>query len=144
MAENIGKEFAGLEGIIGDQEISRWQDKAIEYVDNPSKSDNLLNKALRKAEDNKKHEVLNNIWDRMQLLFSLVKDWSNGSYKNISKSAILAIIGGIIYFVSPLDVVPDWLLGLGLVDDAAVLGLIINQLDKELTRYKQWKNNIPL
>jgi len=144
MAENIGKEFAGLEGIIGDQEISRWQDKAIEYVDNPSKSDNLLNKALRKAEDNKKHEVLNNIWDRMQLLFSLVKDWSNGSYKNISKTAILAIIGGIIYFVSPLDVVPDWLLGLGLVDDAAVLGLIINQLDKELTRYKQWKNNIPL
>lgn len=144
MAENFDKEFAGLEGIIGDQEISRWQERAVEYVDNPSKNENLLTKAFRKAEDNKKHEFINKIWDRIHLLFSLVKDWSNGSYKNISKSAVLAIVGGILYFVSPVDVIPDWLLGLGLVDDAAVLGLLINQMDKELTRYKEWKKNIPL
>lgn len=141
MAGNADKEFAGIEGMIGDQEISRWQDKAVEYVDNPSRRDNLLTKAFRKADDNKKHEFISHIWDKVQLLFSLAKDWSNGSYKNISKSAILAIIGGMIYFVSPLDVIPDWLVGLGLVDDAAVLGLVINQMDKELTRYKEWKRN---
>lgn len=144
MSEKSDSEFGGLDGIIGDQEISRWKDKAVEYVENPSKSKNLLNKAVQKAAGNKKYEHINIIWDRIQLLFSLVKDWSSGSYKSISKSAILAVIGGIIYFVSPVDVIPDWLAGLGMIDDAAVLGLIINQMDKELVRYNEWKKNVSL
>jgi uncharacterized membrane protein YkvA (DUF1232 family) len=55
----------------------------------------------------------------------LVRDWSSGGYRQISKSALLAITVVLIYFVSPIDVVPDWIIGLGLIDDAAVLGLII-------------------
>ncbi|NLI91560.1 MAG: DUF1232 domain-containing protein [Peptococcaceae bacterium] len=133
------QEFSDVGELIGDQEIERWKDRAKEYVDDPVKTETLLSKALRKAEKSKNNEVFGNIWDKVQLLFSLVRDWSNGTYRSISKTALLAIIGGLIYFVSPVDVIPDFIVGLGLVDDAAVLGLIINQLDKELTRYKQWK-----
>ncbi len=134
--------FEEIEGLIGDQEINRWEKKAQGYIDNPKKTESLLSKVLKKAEDSKHHEVISSIWDKIHLLFSLVRDWSNGAYKDISKSAILAIIGGLIYFVSPIDVVPDFWVGLGLVDDAAVLGLIINQLDKELIRYKEWKKHV--
>lgn len=136
------KDFNNIKGLIGDQEINRWEKKANEYIHNPEKTENLLDKVLKKAEDSKHHEVMKGIWDKIHLLFSLVRDWSNGTYKNISKSAIIAVIAGLIYFVSPIDVVPDFLVGLGLVDDAAVLGLIINQLDKELIRYQEWKKHV--
>lgn len=131
-------EFKGIE-LIGDQEIGRWQTKAKEYVDNPKKTENLLSRAVRKAENSKQNEVISSIWNQINLLFSLVRDWINGDYRSISKAALITIIAGLIYFVSPLDVVPDWLVGLGLVDDAAILGIIINQLDKELAKYKGWK-----
>lgn len=137
---NRNKEFDGIEGIIGDQEIAIWKDKAKEYVDDRAKTENLLSRALTKAENSKNNQVINNIWDKIHLLFALVRDWSNGNYRRISKSSIIAVIAGLIYFVSPIDVIPDFLVGLGLVDDVAVLGLIINQLDKELAKYKEWKH----
>jgi uncharacterized membrane protein YkvA (DUF1232 family) len=131
--------FSRIEEIVGDQEVERWQSRAKEYVDNPAKTEGLITKAIRKAENNKHEQVLNNIWNKIHLLFALVRDWTNGDYRRIAKSSIIAIMAGLIYFVSPLDIVPDWIIGLGFVDDAAILGLIINQLDKELVKYEEWK-----
>jgi len=133
------KNFEEIGELIGDQEIDRWQNRAREYVNDPVKTEGLLSKAISKAQKSKNNQVIGNIWDKIQLLFSLVKDYLNGTYRSISQTALLAIIIGLIYFVSPIDVIPDWIAGLGLVDDAAVLGLLINQLDKELIRYQEWK-----
>jgi uncharacterized membrane protein YkvA (DUF1232 family) len=135
------EQYEDAEIIIEPQEMVRWQNKAEHYVDNPKKTKDLLSEALEKANNNKNRDVIQNIWDKIQLLFSLLKDWLNGDYKTISKTAIISVIAGLIYFVSPVDFVPDWIVSLGLVDDVAVLGLIFNQLDKELTRYKKWKNS---
>jgi len=44
----------------------------------------------------------------------------------------------LIYFVSPIDIIPDFLLG-GLVDDALVLGLIIKQVTSDLDKYREWE-----
>ena len=140
-ADNKNREFIYHGIITGDEQIGPWRKEAEEYVENPTKTEGLLSRALRKAEINKKNEAFQTIWTQIQLLFSLVRDWANGSYKNISKSTIAIIIAGLLYFVSPLDIIPDWVVGLGLVDDITVLGLIINQLNKELHRYKLWKNN---
>jgi uncharacterized membrane protein YkvA (DUF1232 family) len=51
---------------------------------------------------------------------------------------MIAIIMGLLYFVSPIDFVPDFLPG-GLIDDAFVLGLIIRQIKTDLYKYKEWK-----
>ena len=125
--------------IIEEQELNNWKKKAEQYIDNPAKTDNLLAKVLRKADSSKQNEVIGNILDKIYLLFNLVKDWTNGNYRSISKTAMIAVIAGLIYFVTPIDAVPDIIAGLGLVDDAAVLGLIINQIDKELVRYQEWR-----
>ncbi len=133
------KEFA--KPIIGDQEVGSWKKKAKQYIDNPNKIKNLLSNAMSKAENNRHLAIFNSLWDRIHLLFSLVKDWVSGGYKDISRSAILLILAGLIYFVSPIDLIPDWIVGLGFADDIAFLGMIINQLDKELIKYKLWKTN---
>jgi len=44
----------------------------------------------------------------------------------------------LLYFVSPIDFVPDFLPG-GLIDDAFVLSLIIRQIKTDLYKYKEWK-----
>ena len=138
--EEFKKEVIEAE-IIDDQELNLWKKKAEQYIDDPAKTENLLAKVLHKTESSKKNEVISNILDKIYLLFNLVKDWTNGNYRNISKTAMIAVIAGLIYFVAPIDVIPDIVVGLGLVDDAAVLGLIINQIDKELVRYQEWRKS---
>ena len=121
------------------KEFLKWKTKAESYVDNKEKTKELLEVAMEKAES-KKLGPIGELWDKLQLVFSLVKDWVNGSYREIPKGTIITIIIGIVYFVSPLDIIPDIILPLGFVDDAAVLGFIIKQVGSDLERYRVWKD----
>lgn len=60
-----------------------------------------------------------------------------GKYKEIPTGSIVAIIIALLYFVSPIDLIPDFLPG-GLVDDALVLGLVFKQVKSDLDKYKEW------
>jgi uncharacterized membrane protein YkvA (DUF1232 family) len=124
-----------------DSDYQKWELKAKEYMKNPSKMNGLISDAVTKIEINK-NGPLAVLWEKIYLLVSLVKDWFKGEYLNISKKSLILIITGLIYFVSPIDIIPDFIAGLGLFDDAAILGFIINQLNKELQAYKSWKENI--
>lgn len=118
----------------------KYKREAQTYYDNPERTGSLLKRAFGKADKNKK--MLGFSWQKLQQLFELAKAWSKGEYKDVSKGTILAVIGAIVYFVSPLDIVPDFLLGLGLIDDAAVLAFTWNRLSKDLEKFSKWKNTI--
>lgn len=115
----------------------RYQLKAKEYLNEPKKTEKLLSKALRKATVQK--HFLGDSWDKLKLLIELIKAYSKGEYRSVSKGTILTVIGAVIYFVSPIDLVPDFLIGLGIVDDAAVIGFTLKKLSGELDDFKQWQ-----
>jgi uncharacterized membrane protein YkvA (DUF1232 family) len=116
------------------------EEKAREYIADEHKTEGLLKQAIEKANDKK--GTLGQAWEKLQLLTELVKAYSKGEYRRVSKGTILAVIGTILYFVSPLDIVPDFIVGLGILDDAAVIGFTIQRLSKELDEFKEWKNTI--
>lgn len=96
----------------------------------------LLIAAKKKAEGNKQ---LSELWQDLKLLLELIKDWMKGEYKELAKSTVLLIIGSLIYLVSPIDLIPDFLIG-GFIDDIAVLGYVIKKISDELNAYKIWKD----
>ena len=75
----------------------------------------------------------------IKVLISLLSDYKKGSYRDINKGSVLFIIAGLVYLVSPIDLVPDFIFGLGFLDDAMILGYILKQLYEVLDRYKIWK-----
>jgi len=75
----------------------------------------------------------------IKLLFSVIKDYAQGNYKEIPWTAIAAIIGALLYIFSPIDLVPDFIPVFGLMDDAAVLGLCLNAVGSDLNKYEIWK-----
>ena len=117
---------------------NRFGRKAKEYADDNEKTEDLINKAKLKAEKIEKGGPLDQLYQRLQLLFAVVKDWKNGSYKHIPKGSIIMIIMGLLYFMSPFDLVFDLLPG-GFFDDAFVLGLVIKQVNSDIEKYKKWK-----
>ena len=97
---------------------------------------------LEKEEDilNKAHGPLEKFVKNIKLLFSVVKDYANGSYREISWTTIAAIIGTLIYIFSPIDLIPDIIPVLGLTDDAAVLALCLSSIASNLKKYEIWKD----
>jgi uncharacterized membrane protein YkvA (DUF1232 family) len=47
---------------------------------------------------------------------------------------------GLAYLVSPIDIIPDYIIGLGQIDDVVILGLSLYFLEKDLLKYKEWKD----
>ena len=119
--------------------LKRFEEKAKRYIDNPKEINGLIKTALHKA--NNKKRSLTEVWDKLQLFIELVKTWSKGEYRDISKKTIVLIVATIIYFVSPMDLVPDFLVGLGIFDDVALIGFTAKQISTELDRFKTWKDN---
>ena len=76
----------------------------------------------------------------IKLLFSVIKDYANGKYREIPWTTIAAIIGSLIYVFSPIDLILDFIPVLGLTDDAAVLGLCLKGIVSDLRKYEKWKN----
>ena len=74
-------------------------------------------------------------------LIALLKAYANGSYREISGRTLIAVAAAVLYFVVPLDLVPDFILGFGLVDDAAVIGYVFNLVRKEVEQFVEWQRN---
>ena len=119
--------------------FKKFTKTAEQLLTNKNKTISKIKEGLAKADINK--DKLTAVWDKMQLLFELAKDYTNGNYKDVSNASIAAIIGSLLYFISPIDVIPDFILGLGFLDDAFIIGYVFNKVAKELTKYQDWKNN---
>ena len=122
---------------LGRRGYKSFESRADEYINDGEKAAELLENARKKA--GKKKGSLSKIWGRVQLLFGLLDDWIKGRYKVVPTKSIVMIIVAVAYFVFPLDLLPDFIVGLGFIDDVAVLGFVIGQINKDLEDYKEWK-----
>jgi uncharacterized membrane protein YkvA (DUF1232 family) len=69
----------------------------------------------------------------------LLKAWLSGDYRELSNKTIVIIVAAVLYFVVPLDVIPDFIFGLGFLDDVAVIGYVFGQLTEEMYAFEQWQ-----
>lgn len=74
-------------------------------------------------------------------LINLVKAYAKGEYRDVSTRSIISIIAAFIYFISPIDVLPDFIPLLGFADDIALLSYVISTIRGELEKFELWALN---
>ncbi len=80
---------------------------------------------------------------KLRLLWMVLRDYANGSYRGVPWKAVAAIVAAVVYVVSPIDLIPDFLGPLGFTDDAVVLALTWGLVKRELLDYCAWKGLSP-
>jgi uncharacterized membrane protein YkvA (DUF1232 family) len=84
--------------------------------------------------------LLARLFKDLKLLIPLIKDYWKGTYRDVSVKSIVIFIVALAYTISPIDLIPDYIIGLGQIDDAVILGLSLYFLEKDLRKYKEWKD----
>ncbi|PRX45279.1 YkvA family protein [Salegentibacter salegens] len=74
-----------------------------------------------------------------KVMFGMLKDYRKGVYTNVPWFSIAAVAFVLLYVLNPLDIVPDFLPGIGYVDDFALLTVTLRFIETDLHKYLDWK-----
>lgn len=97
----------------------------------------LLREAAEKAQ--RYRQQLNRVWDQLELLLNLVRAYVRGEYRRVPWKALVLMVGALLYFLNPMDIVPDFLAGIGFIDDATVIAMVVQAVREELEKFRQFQ-----
>ena len=113
--------------------------KAKDTVKDREGISNVVSKATQRLK-----EIANNSpeWkefrSKIHILISMVKSHISGEYNAFSTSSIILMVFALLYFIIPIDAIPDFIPVLGFTDDASVLFLIWKKLNKDIEAFLKW------
>lgn len=117
--------------------LEKGFEKAGKLLNDKQKLDVFLDKLEIKL---KMVPVVGESLSMLPVLFSLVKSFIAGEYKEIPLGSIIAVISALAYFLSPVDLIPDFFPGVGLLDDAAVVGACLMLVGSDIQEYQKWRS----
>jgi uncharacterized membrane protein YkvA (DUF1232 family) len=124
-----------------EREVNRKKSKAEDYLNDPEKSKKLLDQAMKKANSKEENKgPLTEVWNSLKALFRMFQAYIRREYTKVPWGSIVLVVVAIIYFVSPLDLIPDWIPLAGFVDDAAVIGFVIKAIQNDLNAFLKWED----
>lgn len=100
----------------------------------------LLQTALTKTQEMGMGGIFDVIREKITIMGTLIKAYAVGEYRQIELGNLVKIIAAFVYFISPIDIIPDFLPFIGLSDDVALLVFIFKIIDDELVKFEQWQN----
>lgn len=77
-------------------------------------------------------------FDDVKAMCEMVKAWTRKEYKGVPVKTIGMIILTLVYVFSPIDIIPDCIPGIGLVDDATMVGLCLAAVRSDLDDFRVW------
>lgn len=99
--------------------------------------------ALRKEKEVSKKmtdvKLLSKYAEMGKTMFGMLRDFKNGNYKDVPWLTIAAIVFSMLYIFNPLDLIPDFIPGLGYIDDLAVFTYAIKFVETDMHKYLDWK-----
>ena len=110
-------------------------------LEDPKRLRNLVSAAMAKMKDLRNDgEGMQTLKSQASTFIRMIRSYQAGDYQRTPWKSLLLITAGIIYFVSPLDLIPDFIPVLGFMDDITVLLWILNSVRGDVEKYEEWED----
>lgn len=111
----------------------KWKSMAWYYVTHPAE----FNKLIKEVKNFASRDGLRQVKDDFTDMYDYAKDVATGEYKGFNLTNLVLIVASLVYVVTPADMLPDFMPGVGLVDDVSVIVWASKQVADELEKYKK-------
>ena len=131
------KQGINFDDVILGQEAKKNTEKAEKILHDPDRLERLLLKAEEKLSQ---IPYVGKKLSDLPLLILMIRSYMRKEYTNLPTGTIAAAIGAVLYFVSPFDLIPDLIPGIGFLDDAAMLAYVMKLIGDDLKTYRAWRD----
>ncbi len=112
------------------EKVTKIRDEDVELV---MDNEEAISKKLSNASPLRKYAELGKI------MFAMLKDVKKGNYPNVPWFTVASIVFALLYVFNPFDLIPDFIPGVGYIDDLAVLSIGMGWIESDLHRYLDWR-----
>lgn len=117
--------------------------RATKLLGKPFKVVTALNEAADKlASEESKDNKFKQLFDTALTLVRLVRRYVSGEYREVRTGTIVSGLAVLLYVLSPIDLVPDFIPVLGFLDDLSLISWFVGKFSDEISRFRQWEQQL--
>ena len=120
--------------------IKEYISKAKKIINDDEKLKELIDDVLKKlkevSSDKKTSAKLN---DSLRLFIIIINAYTSKEYTYVPWKTICLIVAGLIYFIYPVDLIPDFIPVSGLIDDVALIAWIYESIQDDIENFLEWE-----
>ena len=115
------------------------KEKAKRIAEDDDKMGQLIRSVIDKVDELGENASLKKLINKVEKLIKMVKSYYHGEYTQYPKRTLLLILFGLIYFLMPIDAIPDFIPIYGFIDDLTVLLWVYRSIRKDIDAYDEWE-----
>ena len=123
--------------------IKEYISKAKKIINDDEKLKKLIEDVLKKlkeiSSDKKISAKLN---DSLRLFIRIINAYTSKEYTYVPWKTICLIVAGLIYFIYPVDLIPDFIPVSGLIDDIALIAWIYESIQDDIDNFLEWEKSL--
>lgn len=119
------------------EQLSKRYKKAKELLADDEKMEHFLQRLEKKL---KMIPIAGEKLSKVPIMASLLKNYFRKEYREVPVGTMIAVTAALIYFVSPIDVLPDSIPIIGYSDDAAVVAVCWKLAESDINEYITWRD----
>ena len=111
---------------------------AAEYIQDPDE----FNRVIKEGQEKLASSALkarDSVYEGLDIMLRMLSAYAKGEYRAIPWRTLLIVTAAVIYFVSPLDFLPDLLPAIGFADDVAIIVWTFGQIKHDVDQFLAWE-----
>jgi len=120
--------------------FSKFLGRGSKLLAKPLKVAFVLNEVADKLRDkHSKDNKFTQLFHTAHTLVRLVRSYVSGEYRQIHTTTIASGVGVLLYVLSPIDLVPDFIPVVGFLDDLSLISWFVGKFNDEIVRFREWE-----
>ncbi len=120
--------------------FSLFLERAAKLLGRPFKVVTILNEVATKlSSEESKDNKFKQLFNVALTLVRLVRRYISGDYRQIPNTTIISGLAVLLYVLSPIDLIPDFIPVVGFLDDLSLVSWFVGKFQGEITKFREWE-----
>lgn len=124
----------------GNKFFERAKEKATSIAGDKEKVEELLSASKEKLNQiNFENSKISRLGSNLRTMIRMIQAYGNGTYRELPWKSLLAFVAGLVYFMMPVDLIPDFIPFTGFLDDFTIIMFISGAFQQDIEAFIDWE-----